>query len=127
VTRHSIHDKGFLLDDLSIPELGMEDGCEEVGEEVSDETGDWQAEGFILAGPTVPVRWTVQFIDVYREGYSLRIHRMSLDERQTGEFELELRPLGGLLGSGGRGIVVISAAARGTTEPLAYHCEIISR
>jgi immune inhibitor A len=119
VTRHATGDKGFLLDDLSIPELGLEDPCEQVG--------DWQAEGFILAGPMVPVRWVVQVIDVYREGHSLRIYRMSLDEQQTGQLELDLRPLGGLLGNRGRGILAVSALARGTTEPLTYHCEILRR
>ena len=117
VTRHGAHDKGFLLDDLFIPELGLEDACEEIG--------DWQAEGFILAGAMVPVRWVVQVIDVYREGHSLQVYRMPLDEAQTGELEMELRLLGGLLGNKGRGILAISALARGTTEPLPYRCEIV--
>jgi hypothetical protein len=117
VTRHGASDKGFLLDDLTIAELGLEDACEE--------SGDWQAEGFLLAGAMVPVRWVVQVIDIYREGYSLQVSRMSLDDRQTGELQLELRPLGGLLGNRGRGILAISALARGTTEPLPYHCQII--
>ncbi len=119
VTQHSIHDKGFLLDDLSIPELGIEDACEE--------SGNWQSEGFLLAGPMVPVRWTVQVIDIYREGHSLQVQRMSLDEQQTGEWDLELRPLGGMLGNAGRGILVVAPLVRGTTEPLPYHCEIIHR
>ena len=119
VTRHNVHDKGFLLDDLSIPELGLEDACEE--------DGGWQAEGFMLAGPVVPVQWVVQVIDIYREGHALQVYRMSLDEQQTGQMELDLRPLGGMLGSRGRGILAISALARGTTEPLAYHCEIAQR
>ena len=92
-------------------------GCEEIG--------DWQAEGFILAGAMVPVRWVVQVIDVYREGYTLQIYRIPLDDRQTGQFEVEFRPLGGLLGNKGRGIIAISALARGTTEPLSYHCKIV--
>jgi hypothetical protein len=109
--------KGFLLDDLSIPELGLEDRCTEVGA--------WQAEGFVLAGEFIPVRWVVQAIDVYREGHSVQVDRLPLDERQTGQLEVSFRPLGGLLGSQGRGILAISALARGTTEPLSYHCEIL--
>jgi hypothetical protein len=119
VTRDSLHDEGFLLDDLSIPELGLEDACEE--------SVDWRAEGFLLAGPVVPVRWVVQAIDIYRESHSLQVYQMSFDEQQTGQLELELRPLGGLLGDRGRGILAVSALARGTTEPLAYHCEILRR
>jgi immune inhibitor InhA-like protein len=117
VTRHGALDRGFLLDDLIIPELGLEDACEEVG--------DWQAEGFLLAGPMVPVQWVVQVIDIYREGHTLQVYRMSLDDSQTGQLEMELRSLGGLLGNKGRGFLAISALARGTTVPLPYHCEIL--
>jgi hypothetical protein len=116
VSGSSFRDEGFLLDDVSIPELDLTDPCEEVG--------DWQAEGFILAGPTVPVRWIVQVIDLYRWGEPVHLHRMSLDERQTGRLELKLTPLGGLLGEGGRGMLAVSALASGTTEPLPYHYEI---
>ena len=117
VTRYGALDKGFLLDDLSIPELGLEDACED--------TADWQAEGFLLAGPMVPVQWVVQVIDIYREGHALQVYRMSFEDDQTGQLEMELRPLGGLLGNKGRGLLAISALARGTTDPLPYHCEII--
>jgi hypothetical protein len=117
LTGGGAQDKGFLLDNLSIAELGLEDPCTEVG--------DWQAEGFVLAGKMVPVRWVVQVIDVYRPGHTLQVYRMSLDDKQTGEMEMRLRPLGGLLGNQGRGILAISALVRGTTEPLPYRCEII--
>jgi hypothetical protein len=117
VTGHTVYDKGFMLDDLSIDELGLVDDGEQ--------TGAWQAEGFILAGAMVPVRWVVQVIDVYREGYALQVHRIPLDDRQTGQLDVELRSLGGLLGNKGRGYLVISALARGTAEPLSYHCEIV--
>jgi hypothetical protein len=55
------------------------------------------------------------------------VQRMSLDEQQTGEWDLELRPLGGMLGKAGRGMLVVAPLVRGTTEPLPYHCEIIHR
>jgi hypothetical protein len=119
VSASSFQDEGFLLDDVSIPELNLLDPCEELGE--------WQAEGFVLAGPMVPVRWIVQVIDTYRWGEPVQLHRMSLDERQTGELEFELTPLGGLLGEGGRAVLAISALAPYTTEPLPYHYEIRRR
>ena len=108
---------GFLLDDLAVPELGLEDACEE--------TGDWRAEGFVLSGPVVPVRWVVQVIDVYREGYPRLVYRMAMDQQQTGQLEVDFRLLGGLLGNRGRGILAVSALARGTTEPLPYRCRIV--
>jgi hypothetical protein len=119
VSDSSFEDKGLLVDDVSIPELDLTDPCEEVG--------DWEAEGFILAGPVVPVDWVVQIIDIYRWGEPVDLYRMSLDERRTGQLELTLTPLGGLLGEGGRGILAISALAHGTTVPLPYHCEITRR
>jgi hypothetical protein len=112
VTAHGAHDRGFLLDDLSVLESA------------SSRIEDWRAEGFVLAGTRVPVRWVVQVIDIYREGHALQVDRMVLDESQQGHLEMKLRPLGGLLGNKGRGILVISALARGTTEPLPYRCEI---
>ena len=69
--------------------------------------------------------WAWRTLEVYRVGHTLQVYRMSLDEQQTGQLELELRPLGGMLGDKGRGILAVSALARGTSEPLAYHCEIL--
>ena len=109
---HYIHGEGFLLDDLSIPELGLADPCEEVG--------DWQAEGFILAGPEMPVRWVVQVIKVPLGSGPVRVHRMSFDEQQTGQLELDLD-------SEVQTLLAISALARGTTEPATYRCEITRR
>jgi len=116
VSGSSFRDRGFLMDAVSIPELNLTDPCEEIG--------DWQAEGFILSGSVVPVRWIVQVIDIYRWDEPVQLHRMSLDGGQTGQLELELTPLGGLLGDYGRGVLAVSALARGTTERLPYHCEI---
>jgi immune inhibitor A len=113
VTDDSINGVGFLLDDLSIPELGLVDPC--------DEVGDWQAEGFVLVGPQLPQRWVVQAIEVPAGFGPVRIHRMSLDEQQTGELELTLD------GGVERMLLAISALARGTTEPAAYHYRISLR
>ncbi|HIE38530.1 MAG TPA: hypothetical protein EYP77_05590, partial [Anaerolineae bacterium] len=112
VTDGSINGAGFLLDDLSIPELGLTDPCEEVGE--------WQAEGFVLVEPVVPVRWVVQLIQFPTTG-GPQVRRMALDERQAGQIELSLGS------EAERALLVISALARGTTEPISYRYEITHR
>jgi hypothetical protein len=109
VTDGSINGAGFLLDDLSIPELGLVDPCEEVG--------DWQAEGFALVEPVVPVRWAVQLIQFPATG-APQVHRMVLDERQAGQIELSLSS------EAERAVMAISALVRGTAEPISYRYEI---
>ena len=113
VTDDSINNAGFLLDDLSIPELGLVDPCDEVGE--------WEAEGFVLVGPTVPQRWVVQLIEFPADGGPVQVRRMSLDGLQTGELEL-------ILGEEVEQVLLaISALARGTTAPASYSYEITRR
>ena len=109
VTDDSINGVGFLIDDISIPELGFSDPC--------DEEGDWEAEGFVLVGTTVPVRWAVQLIE-FPAGGSPRISRMTMDEQSVGELELSLGV------EVERAILAISAMTRGTTEPVMYHYDI---
>jgi len=112
VTDGSINGAGFLLDDLSIPELGLSDPCEE--------EGDWQAEGFVLVGPMVPVRWAVQLIE-FPAGGTPRVRRMPLDAQQSGRMELDLG------GEVERAWLAISALTRGTTEPVPYQYEVVLR
>lgn len=113
VTDHRTQGKGFLLDDVSIPELDLIDPCEEAG--------DWQAEGFVLVGPVLPVRWLVQIIEVPNWGQgTLGVRRMPLDGTQIGEMELHLS-------DEVRTLLAISALVRSTTQPVTYRCEITRR
>jgi immune inhibitor A len=111
-TDDSINGAGFLLDDVAIPELGLADPCEEVG--------DWQAQGFVLVGTTVPLRWLVQSIEFPRDGPVL-VRRMRLDERQAGQLELTLE-------EGDRNpLLAISALVRGTSTPATYQYEVTAK
>ena len=112
VTDGSINGAGFLLDDVSIPELGLSDPCEE--------ESDWQAEGFVLVGPALPQRWAVQIIEFPNSG-TPRVRRMEMDNRQAGQLDLTLG------GDIERAILAISAMARYTTTPAAYEYEITYR
>jgi hypothetical protein len=110
VTDDSINGAGFLIDDVAIPEIGFFDPC--------DDVEGWQAEGFVLVGPTVPQRWLVQLIAVANDG-TVEVERMALDEAQAGDMEI-------VLGSHvDRALVAISALARGSKEPATYSYEII--
>jgi hypothetical protein len=109
VTDDTINGDGFLLDSVSIPELGLEDG---------DEAAGWQAEGFVLAGATLPQRWVVQLLEFPGGDGAAQVRRMPLTERQTGEMELTL-------GAGvERALLAISALARGAVMPAEYQYEI---
>lgn len=110
VTDDTINSTGFLVDDFSIPELGWEDPCDDIGE--------WQADGFVLVGTAVPQRWVVQLIEFPSAGEPARVRRMALDARQIGQLELTLGA------NVERALLAISALARGATEPAAYWYEI---
>lgn len=113
VTDDSINGAGFFLDDLEVPELGWMDPCQE--------PGGWQAEGFVLVGPVVPVRWVVVVIEFPAGDGPAEVHRLALDQTQAGEAEVAL-------GQGiERAVLAISALARGTTEPVEYTYEIAPR
>ncbi|MBN1954553.1 MAG: immune inhibitor A [Anaerolineae bacterium] len=111
VTDISINGAGFLIDDVSIPELGWNDPC--------DQVGDWQAAGFVLVGAMMPQRWVVQLIEFPTGGGLARVRRMALDSTQAGELEIELG------GDTDRALMAISALVRHTTEPASYWYEIV--
>lgn len=105
VTDDTVNDAGFLIDDVSVPELGLEDPCEA-------EAG-WVAEGFVLAGQTVPQRWIVQSITFPGGDGPARVERMALGPSQTGSLAVELD-------GAERVLLAISATARGVTTPAPY-------
>jgi hypothetical protein len=109
VTDDTINDAGFLIDDLSVPELGLEDPCED--------EANWTAEGFVLAGQTVPQRWIVQSIALPADGGPVQVERMELDASQTGTLAVDLD-------GAERVLLAISATARGVTGPADYGYQI---
>jgi hypothetical protein len=109
VTDDTINDAGFLIDDLSVPELGLHDPCED--------EGGWTAEGFVLAGQRVPQRWIVQSIAFPAGGGTAHVERMELDASQTGTLAVDLD-------DAERVLLAISATARGVTGPADYRYQI---
>jgi hypothetical protein len=80
VTDDGVYLDGFLIDDLSIPEIGFEDGAErDMG---------WDEAGFSRVTTTLPQYYAVQVIEETAEGM-VTVRELSLDEKRRGEYLLE--------------------------------------
>ncbi|MGD1992628.1 MAG: immune inhibitor A, partial [Anaerolineae bacterium] len=112
VTDETINDAGFLVDDLSVPELELHDPCED--------EASWVAQGFVLVGQAVPQRWIVQAITIPAGGGPAQVERMALNENQAGSMAVDLD-------DAERVLLAISATARGVTEPAGYRYRIVQR
>jgi hypothetical protein len=104
VTDDALNAPGWLIDDVSIPELGYQDDVE-VG------PGDWLAEGFVRTNNTVPQRYLVQLITF---GAETSVRRLPLRTDQTARWHLPLA-------QADHAVLVISGLAPVTTEPSDYH------
>lgn len=97
ITDESTHHTGFAIDNVTVPEIGFEDG----GEDASG----WESEGFSRVDGPLEQRWIVQAIDLD----SGRVARLELAADNAGTALL-----------GPRSIVVIAAATEGTSERASY-------
>jgi hypothetical protein len=95
---------GFVLDAVSVPELGYSDGFEEP-------TSDWEAVGFVRHNNIMPQTFVVQLIEL---GQTPRVSRLPVDEQGRGRWEI---PLGAELGEA---VVIVSGVTPITLEPAAY-------
>jgi len=98
VTDDSANLAGFAVDNIAVPEMGLEDGAETAA--------GWQAQGFRRINGPLEQRWLVQAI--YGDG-DVR----TIDVGEDGS--------GGLLFDDSREtVIVIAAITRGTTEAASY-------
>ncbi len=109
VTDDAVNQPGWLIDDLSIPEIGYEQDFE-------SGTDGWESAGFILSDNEVSQRYLVQIITL---GKQVEVFRMELDEENQGGWEL--RGLGRQFDTA---VLVIAALAPTTTEWAEYHYQI---
>lgn len=106
VTDEGYNRSGFLVDDITIPEIGYSDNAET--------DGGWTAEGFVRIGSQLPQTWFVALIE---RGSPNRVRMIPVDANGNGSITLS-----GL----GRGtptrdaILVISPQAPKTTEQAKY-------
>jgi immune inhibitor A len=96
---------GFQIDEISIPELGYYDGAE-------DDSGGWEARGFVRSSNFVPAEWIVWLIT---SGNPPQVHRIEVNPDQTAAFDIP-----GLGTEYPRAAVIVSPTAPTTTLELDY-------
>ncbi len=111
ITDDAVNRPGFTLDDIAIPEIGYSTDLESDG-------GGWEPAGFIRHDNVLPQRWLVQMVLF---GPQTTVQRLTLDENQTGQWEV---PLGGGVN---RAVIAVSGLAPVTTEPASYRYNITYR
>lgn len=70
---------GLQLDDIEIPEINFFDGAE-------DNSGGWEAHGFIRSSNLVPVNWIVWLIELTDP---TRVTRIELTDGRTANFKID--------------------------------------
>jgi hypothetical protein len=96
---------GFQVDDIAIPEMGYFDSAE-------DDSGGWEAKGFIRSSNLVPAEWIVWLV---KASNPFQVDRIALSPDQTAEFEIE-----GLGEDFRTAVVIVSPTAPVTTMELNY-------
>ena len=104
----AVNRPGFILDDVSIPEISYFSDFEE-------NDGGWESAGFIRHANVLPQRWLVQLV---LEGAETTVERLGLAEDQVGEWLIPLDS------STDRAVITISGLAPVTTEMASYSYEI---
>lgn len=79
VTDFTTNRDGFQVDDIAIPELDYYDGAE-------DDSGGWEAQGFIRSSNLVPVEWIVWLV---KASNPFEIERIALTPQQSAEFTIQ--------------------------------------
>lgn len=105
ITDFSTNRDGLMLDDISIPELGFFDGAE-------DDSGGWQADGFVRSSNVVPANWIVWLIELT---LPTRVTRIELDDLARAEFLVQ-----GFGADFPFAAIVIAPAAPTTTMDVPY-------
>lgn len=109
LTDGAVHEQGFVIDDISIPELGYL-------EDVENGDGGWQGKGFVRSGYVLPQRFIVQQILISDD--KIQIHRLQLDENQRGHWIFPMDK------QFKKAILIISGSTPVTREPAVYEYEI---
>lgn len=110
VTDGAVHEQGFLIDDISIPELGYFD-------DIESGDGDWEAAGFARVGQYLPQSYIVQLILLGDNEQEIR--RLPLDENQQGRWLIPLDK------RHNEAILIIAGSTPVTRNLAAYEYEIV--
>lgn len=105
ITDFTTNRDGIQLDDIAIPELDFFDSAE-------DDSGGWEAQGFIRSTNLVPVEWIVWLV---KASNPMQVERITLNSEQMAEFDIE-----GFGEQFNVAAVVVSPTAPTTTMELDY-------
>ena len=110
VTDDTVYLDGFVLDDISIPELGFSDDAEG--------PGGWQARGFERIDNVLTQSYLVQVIELAADG-TATVRSMDLDGQNEGQ--VTLRGFGSDLD---HAVVVVAPVAENTHRPARYSLSV---
>jgi immune inhibitor A len=110
ITDMAVNGEGFLLDDVSIPEIGYQTDFE-------NDSGGWLAEGFVRIQNLLPQKYLVTLIN---KGQKTNVQSLKFDQNQSLKFYIPAN----------NGIdeyhFIISGATRYTQMPADYDYRILS-
>jgi immune inhibitor A len=107
VTDAAVNRAGFMVDDISIPEINYSTDFE-------DDAGDWEGTGFVRMDNLLPQTFIVQII--HQDGETT-VERMPLDAENTGSLKFNLD-------SGEKATLVVLGTTPFTTEVASYQFEV---
>jgi hypothetical protein len=108
LTDEAVTGAGFVLDDVTIPEIGYADEAEN--------DGGWQAAGFVHSDNAVPQRYMALLISM---GDEITVERLLVEEDQTADWTA---PLGSE--NLHEAVLVLSGLSPLTTQPALYQLTI---
>ncbi len=110
VTDAAVNRPGFMVDDISIPELNYTADFE-------TDAGGWEGTGFVRIDNLLPQTFVVQVIRQGRSGSDTTVERMELQANNQGSLTVTL-------GSGEKAVLVVSGTTPFTTELASYQFEV---
>jgi hypothetical protein len=105
VTDDAVNEAGFLLDDISIEEIGFQDDGE-------NGPSGWESEGWLLTDNKLEQRWLVQLIRANNDAVSVEMIPVGSDGR--GQLTTEG------IAPGEDVVLAVSGLTQHTTEPASY-------
>ncbi|MFZ0544645.1 MAG: hypothetical protein WAM60_04375 [Candidatus Promineifilaceae bacterium] len=81
ITDESVHQQGFAVDDIAIPELAFMDDAE-------DETAAWEAAGFVRHANILPQTFLLQLLLLGDDG--IEVQRLTMEDGRSGQWTIPL-------------------------------------
>lgn len=106
ITDPGLNQPGWLIDDISIPEIGFSDDAEH-GD------GGWTVDGFVRSSNDLVQSYVVQLVEY---GPQPTVRRLNLDAENKTRVELGAET--------NRGVLIVSGVTRWTSEPAPYRITV---